>query len=469
MRRFALWPLGLGLIGACTHGSDRIASHETKPVVARRVAFTSKNATEAVMRFSHVVTLAQATEPTAEEAREQVEEQIAHLFGPMERAEYMAAPKEDHRLANIRVVARAGATDLYDITYDYEGTIVLQNGPTESYEILLPNDPDAIYGQAMVGDRNPCTDDEYQGEGDFWYFWSPAPIRKECRLKEGEHYRRIPASIARIPKGSHATYPEYDRLADLKGEIQVALFYGMDHPSDSARNPRRSEDLNAENFLETKRLLRKMGFKLRRWTNTEIRKVVKVRDESRLPYIEEATLEYPRKRLKLRIRLFFGETGIDEASRPFHYFFRDALRNASVMIYDGHSGLGGHLDLGSIAEANDFRITPNKQRYQIYFFNSCTSYTYYNTKYFQRKRREGGNFDPKGTKNLDVLANGLSTAFEGMPAINLALVRSVIDWLERDEWTSYQRLADFMEADNLFTVNGDEDNPREPRRGAIRP
>lgn len=56
------------------------------------------------------------------------------------------------------------------------------------------------------------------------------------------------------------------------------------------------------------------------------------------------------------------------------------------MIYNGHSGLGGHLDLKAIADLQGFRIAPNKNRYQIYFFNSCTSYTYDNTTYFNRKR-----------------------------------------------------------------------------------
>lgn len=145
--------------------------------------------------------------------------------------------------------------------------------------------------------------------------------------------------------------------------------------------------------------------------------------------------------MSIVVRLFFGATGIDEKSKAFHYHFKDSLKNASVMIYDGHSGLGGHLDLEAIAEIEGFRITPNPNRYQIYFFNSCTSYTYYNTLYFTTKVRPKSNVDSKGTKNLDIMTNGLSTLFEVMHDTNMRLIRAIDLYAARNTWTSYQRLA----------------------------
>jgi hypothetical protein len=134
------------------------------------------------------------------------------------------------------------------------------------------------------------------------------------------------------------------------------------------------------------------------------------------------------------------------------------------MIYDGHSGLGGHLDLEEIAKARNWKkIELNRNKYQIYFFNSCTSYTYYNALFFQKKVRKGrSKVDPKGTKNLDVLANGLSTEFDVMHDTSMRLIRAIHHYARANTWTTYQRLAEDIDSDNLFTVNGDEDNPTEP-------
>jgi hypothetical protein len=190
---------------------------------------------------------------------------------------------------------------------------------------------------------------------------------------------------------------------------------------------------------------------VREWTKSEVRELT----GSASPTIEEFT--FKAERAELKVFMFFGESGIDERSTPFHFAYRHALEKASVMIYDGHSGLGGHLDLDSIEAANQFQIKIPKDRYQIYFFNSCTSYSYYNTLYFEKKKTAT---DRKGSKNLDILTNGLETYFDVMKSTNLALISAFKNWAEGKKSTSYQELAQEIDSDNLFGVNGDEDNPK---------
>jgi hypothetical protein len=238
------------------------------------------------------------------------------------------------------------------------------------------------------------------------------------------------------------------------------VFFGMDDPGRS-HDPARSKDDGALSYRALKHKLERAGFRFAEWSDRDSRKIVKG-TRATLPYVEEGTKESGA--LTLRARLFFGETGIDENSRAFHYFFRDALAKASVVLYDGHSGLGGHLDLDSIAEAEGFRFTMPKNRYQLLFFNSCDSYTYYNTLFLRKKRRgRGGGVDPKASKNLDVLANGLGTEFDLEQNANYALIDAIDTWAAFGKWTSYQKLASAIDDDNLFTVNGDEDNPARPR------
>jgi hypothetical protein len=167
------------------------------------------------------------------------------------------------------------------------------------------------------------------------------------------------------------------------------------------------------------------------------------------------------REVTIEILVFFGPTGIDEESAAFHYYFKDALENSAVMMYDGHSGLGGHLDLAGIESMRGFRFAPAKNRYQVYFFNSCSSYTYYNDMYFSRKRTQK---DEDGTKNLDIMTNGLATYFSTIQDANGALIKAIDTWASSGKWTSYQELAKQIDSDNLFGVNGDEDNPKSPRK-----
>ncbi len=454
----SLLPLLLTLFfTSCSHSTATLLS----PPASRNIAFVSKKATEAILTFSHRVEIEAPRKPTEAKAKEQIESQVLHLFGPMERLEYSAAPKEDHKIKITEIRKKADVDGVYEIFYNYKGTIVLEKGagaPKTTYSFFLPINPDTIFEQGMVRTKNRCTDEHYQAEEDFWYFWSPAPYYPDCPLTEGEDYEVVNGSIERIDPSKKSTYPEYSRLAK-DGNIDIHIFFGMDDP-DRGHNPYQSADINAENYRKTKEELEKLGLVFKKWTAEEIKAIATLEEEERLPYVEEGTKVFSNKGITLRVRLFFGESGIDEDSTGFHYFFWDALANASIMIYDGHSGLGGHLDLQAIADLQGFNITPNRDRYQIYFFNSCTSYTYYNASYLQKKRKRGKKFaDPKGTKNLDLLANGLSTAFDTMHNTDMALVNAVHQWLKGGQRTSYQTLAQRIDSDNLFTIIGDEDNP----------
>ncbi len=424
----------------------------------RAPAFFSKRATEATLTFSHRVRMISPRKPNKSAAEEQVQSQLTHLFGPMERAEYAGVPKEDHTIKITKIEKSADAADSFDIQYDYEGTIVVEKGPRSKIDLTLPINPTTIYQEAMVGRHNPCTDDHYQSEGDFWYFWGPAPAYPDCRLKENVHYEIVKGDIDRLKPQSRKTYPEYERLFD-NGALEMHIFFGLDDPK-HGHNPNKSADVNAETYKETRKELLKMGFTVRKWSPEEVAKVLTTTSEGPAPFVEEAEKTYADKNLTIRIRLFFGEIGINENSRPFHYFFRDALKNASIMIYDGHSGLGGHLDLSAIQKSIGFRIAMPKNRYQIYYFNSCTSYTYYNTLYFQKKRGRNKVDDPRGTKNLDILANGLSTSFDVLANGNMTIIKAIDKWSEHGKRTSYQEMATAIDSDNLFTVNGDEDNAR---------
>lgn len=418
-----------------------------------RKLYIGHNSSEAIMTFRYQVEFGKK-KPTGEFALRKIEEQLAHLFGPMSVSRYKAVPKGDHEISSLKISRRDDG--IYVASYRYRGTVVLMNGPTTTYSIILPRNPDTIYTVGLLSNGSkPCTDWHYNEEGDFWYFWNPQ--NDDCPLREGVHYDQIRTSIERL-ENTRQTYPDYPRLVHL-GKTEIHILLGMDHESDEAqeRNPLTSNDINAVTYRGIREGLQKIGFAGRQWSPGEITDLIdrnqSVRD---LPFVEEFVKKD--ERTEIVVRLFFGPSGIDEKSRNFHYFLKDAIANAAVMVYSGHSGLGGHLDIESIEATEGFSI-PFPNRYQIYYFNSCSSYPYYNTMYFARKATRS---DPRGSWNLDIMTNGLATYFSLFTFTDLTIVKAIDAWASGTTTLSYQKLVPEMDSGNLFGINGDEDNPTEP-------
>lgn len=412
-----------------------------------RKLYVGHNSTEAILEFNAVIQYTFSRKPQEKTIRKAIELQLDHMVGPMSEAAFSAVPKGDHEITDIKIVEKFNNT--FSITYHYRGTIVVALGPTKFYDLVLPINPANIYKDSMIGNSYPCTDDHYQSEGDFWYFWNPN--RPGCKLVKDKDYFVIKGVIKRFIN-TKLSYPEYHNLPDKKGNITIHVIFGMDDVNND-RNPLTSQDINSSNYRYFRSYLIKKGYAVTTWNENQIRSIAKSQNESTLPVVE--TLQ----RGKIIYRFFFGPTGIDENSLAFHWFYKDAIENASVLIYGGHSGLGGHLDLDLIENNLGVKIRFNTNRYQIFFFDSCTSYRYYNDLYFDRKKSPN---DPTGSKKLDIFTNGLATYFDTMGKTNSALARAVESAIQYaisgTGLVSYQTLAKQIDSDNLFGISGDQDN-----------
>jgi hypothetical protein len=408
--------------------------------------YVGSNSTEAVMTYTGVVQYEAGRAPTLKTMTKVIEEQIQHTIGPMSVAKFSAVPKGDHVITDVKIQSKVGT--IYNISYNFEGRIVVENGPTSTYEIMLATNPAKIYAASFVGDVSPCTDAHYQSEGDFWYFWNP--YNPGCKLKKGVDFTILKAKITRFTN-STLTYPEYQNLPDEKGNINIHVLFGLDDNTNS-RNPLESTDINATNYREFRNYLLKKGYVAKQWTAAQVNMIAKTTNGD-APFVETVS------KGKIIYRFFFGPSAINEDSLAFHWFYKDAIENSSVMIYGGHSGLGGHLDLDSIEQNLGEPIKFNTNKYQIFFFDSCTSYKYYNDAYLKRKATA---LDPNGTKKLDIFTNGLSTYFHVMTDANKAMAEAFDKALgyaiSGKGFVSYQSLAKQIDSDNLFGINGDEDN-----------
>lgn len=436
-----------------------------------RKMFVGRDVSENTLTFQGVVEIDVQFAASAEAREEQIHKQVRFLFGwGNGGSKTQICPLGDEKIT-INALTQKDARTLA-ITYTYVGTIVTRDTVT-SFDVTLPMNPDTIYQTSIRGRTNVCADPHYQDPGDFWFAWMPR--QRSCGLRVADlrekdlravDMRAVQGDIVSV-SGSLArkantkiTYPEYERLADANGNIRMSFLMGMDDPG-HVQDPNVSRDASGTNYRQIRKTLLETGWVSRRWTAADFATVVKqplARGE--YPYLEELQKDVVQigtgRKFHLSILMFFGATGMDESSAAFHWFLKDGLENSAVVFYDGHSGLGSNMDLAAIEKRRAFRFVPAQNRYQIYFWNSCSSYNHYNLMFFGRKRTAA---DPRGTKNLDIITTGLDTYFSVSHDTNMALIGAVDMWAQGRARFSYQQLIKRIDSKNLAGINGDEDNP----------
>lgn len=455
------------------------------PLSAR--AYYGRNSTEAKLEYRGYVDwvspfqtirqeqLQNERSPVYRAAKAHVEAQYQHLMGSFQSASFLeefpfqGVLGESASLRFLRtellldseMAIRDGRT--WRLYYSYQAKVVFdkrafRTQSSRSLPIVLPRDPEAIYALGVRGGINRCTDSHYNSESDFWYFWDPR--MPGCPLAQSsEEVLTFSGSLRELPN-TKRTYPEYDRLyGDNKNgsTLRAAVFLGYIDDLPNLRTPRRRDNGYAA-LRQVESELKNLGFEL-----AERQDAFRIRSNGtqmaginfRRVYTKEVESqgEYREGAQKVEVELLLADTSISSRDATFHHYLVPALKQADILVYDGHSGLGGNLDLDQIRGE---RLDPAK--YQIFYFNGCSSYPYFKQMFIDAKG---------GTQSLDVVTSGLPTLTDTAGPNVIAFLRPL---LEGRTW-SYQRLLGALETSNgengtyLTGVSGDEDNQYEPKRG----
>jgi hypothetical protein len=134
---------------------------------------------------------------------------------------------------------------------------------------------------------------------------------------------------------------------------------------------------------------------------------------------------------------------------------RRALSKSDVVVYNGHSYIGwGPLD------PSRYSASTFPKSYQMFFFNSCVSFNYYEKDFFKMKG---------GTETLDMVTNGLESPVYGSgPAVG-----KFVGALVSGKALSYKDLlvkgAQWTEVgqDALRVVDGELDNTYKPSKTSL--
>jgi hypothetical protein len=301
------------------------------------------------------------------------------------------------------------------------------------------------------------------------------------KIRAERVYLPVTMSLARADTATKATYPEYDRLFSggaEPGVLNIVLLAGrLAHHRVEARK----DDgyyhwmdalgvVFAENpDFELKKIEPAATFPTGvtfqdaiKWTvydqwpsgvsgtqRTELAtKVANMLDNHWVTFEKKVKVtigDAAPKDLTIRIETLFGA---DEDPKPH----QRALSRGDVVIYNGHSYIGyGPLD------PDNFKTTRFPGSYQLFFFDSCVSYNYYEKDFFTLK--EGG------SKNLDLITNGLEAPeWQSGEAEGKFLAKFL-----SGQNPSYQTLLEEAKAtDSLRVVDGEIDNRFHPDRTSVK-
>lgn len=405
-------------------------------------AYYSKDSYEAEVTFTGTVEIADDT-PDFLLLPSYISRQLLYLAGPLQAAPKKAAAKNDAKV-DVLEKYRDSKTGKHYVRYRYTGTFVLDNGLQDVVKIRLPLNLDEVWERSTVN----CFSwgDKYR----MAYFW--APLNKGCPLVEGVDYVTADGAIIGKRANTANTAPAYERLANGNGEIRIVLTYGADDDKNGKSAPDKNTDYNAANYRDIRKFLVGQGFSVRTVPADEReRECGNTKPLAASPgHVEEFARKDGGR--KIVVRLFWGVTNIGEDSVAFFCMAKEAAERGSVFLYAGHSRVG-LLDLKYMGDQIGAPIKMNNDQYQIFGFFGCSSYSYYNLSYFAAKASKT---DPEGTKNADIITNGVTGSFGSMTDFTIKTLTPIFNWSARGTKTTWQQIMNSYSERFLTGVNGDE-------------
>jgi hypothetical protein len=355
---------------------------------------------------------------------------VKKYIGPKAVIGGIGAPRTQMK---IRILSASEKNGKVVIRYSNSGKMLLHKKAADKIlkngglVLPLPNNPYEIYDEK-------CTDEIYNSFGDFWYFYDP--YRPGCT-----HLSQEPMAVPVKIKMTELEYKKIERTAKLpwlrgnNGNGDLFQFYIINGYEDdgSKRN-----DPGRINFKELEIDLIRRGFT-----------ISKKRPNTKIPmniYSKMIQLDNG-KTIEVEINHLLVDTGIGTKSAVFAKFLKEAVAEADVIIYGGHSGLGANLDIPSLEEkaGGPFKFNSNKR--QLFYFDSCASYSYYLEHFAVEKTKA----------KIDIISNGLSSYFHtSQSVLSKLLDRLFSEKTEDVEWlTILNEMESPLEGDSyLLNVGG---------------
>ncbi len=293
--------------------------------------------------------------------------------------------------------------NLIRVDYEYEDRAVFHDDLWIEYDeigwidlkFLMPTKPSSIYEDARSLLRDPkeldkkgkpiatpCTSKYDNSKAAFYYYWSHS--WESCPTGFRDFLHEVEADFEPDPDGEdEKTAPLYQKLIDQNkdGVFDATIMYGIDQSFGE-------KDLGVRGFRAAVRKVRELKGR----SGKAIFRELKPNEKLKKTYIFELDSEHLGK---TRLHLVL----VNPDQKKFTRQARKALRH-DVFAYNGHSADGDYFKLKKFFSKTRPRLSKD---YQIFFIDSCSSYTFYHANLFQEK--------PEGSKYLHLVLNVIGAPY----------------------------------------------------------
>ena len=330
--------------------------------------------------------------------------------------------------------SREGA--MKKITYKARMPVAWPKGravPTKQ-DIVLPRDTTKFDAFNAKYDGK-CGTNEY-GQEYFWHDWNPKAAG--CRFDAADVVSRTAAVTKNKDETDGSKYPEYAEVWKDGSFDVVAIFGYSDGGAAGDEGGRQYDD-----FVTRVKSSLTNATQTVNAPGSDIKKDITIKGTTKIGGEDK-----PVTITCLQVDALY-QTGSEFDGR-----YDPLSEKADMVIYNGHSELSKNTnDL-----ARRGKVTKNK--YQIFFFDSCDTYAYLDTKLTDRRiETNGADVDPKGSKYLDVATNVLPSYFSNYASSSLSLFDAL---LKKDAPKTYNQILAELPADQVVVVSGEEDNSFRP-------
>src|SRR5262245_18326464 len=379
-------------------------------------AYYGLHSQEAELKFDGEADLALKEGVTLEElnskgesgnsAQAQIEFQLQHLMGAM-HSEYFKKGLDfkfkgiigTHKPIVFKTIGPGKGRGRKHVTYNYDGIAIFEKdlfhgdgGRPHQVPILLPLQADKIYKISNRSGGNYCME---KGEPDpnyFWYYWDLArvwgdSVKHACPLKEDFENGGVTVikkvGTAKGLANTEKTCPQYGKLYG-KDTVKISLFYGYVAWLHKHGKPNYTDE-NYKNMqkFEEKVLEKEWGFAQDKTASDDNSRSGDSSKKGNTRYhVWKKKVTYQGREIQLIVYILLADTDLKSTDKTFHQFIKPALEDSDLLAYDGHAGTGANLSLNSALLG--FPIL-KKNKYQVFFFNGCYTYPYFNKMYFDAK------------------------------------------------------------------------------------
>jgi hypothetical protein len=367
-----------------------------------------------------------------EETRKAIVSQLFYTIGALTTEHEANGQVGRVELSN---VTTTNAGDLVTIKYHARLPVAWPKGRSvpRRYDVVLPKDTTKLQDFNAKYDGK-CGANEY-GRESFWHDFNPKA--RGCAVDPAD----VSKATARVTKSRAITqnkYPEYDRVWE-DGALEVVAIFGFAEGGGAS-------DVGQQEYEEFVRRAKDLVPNAAQKENARSASIAK--DVSITGKVRVQGQDKDVRVTALLIDSLYT-TGPDFAAR-----YEPLSEKADLVVYNGHSELSKNTN----ALARMGKVAP--KRYQLFFFDSCDTYAYLDTKLAERRTEvNGAAEDPKGTKYLDVATNVLPSYFVNYAGSSLSVFKAL---LQRDTPKTYNEILAELPSDQVVVVTGEEDNAFRP-------